>query len=448
MKLISKDVSFNSMLLGDQQINTYSKYRLSYFCYLHEFDGNFALWNNLTKRLYLLTEEEYKSLSQSEIEYNSNLNEMIKEWIVFSLDVSEATFFDQLYNINSIINKKDGLNHFVILTTTDCNARCFYCYENGVVKKTMSEKTAEDVADFIIKNSNGSAVKIKWFGGEPLLNTLAMDIILNKLSMANIEYKCSITTNGLLFNSENVKKAASVWNITKVQITLDGTENVYNRIKNYVQSDGTNPFNVVIANIKNLLENNIKVDVRLNLGDHNKEDLFSLCDYLASQFEGDCNLLVYVASLFDLDGSFTKEKILKNYKDFVQLDTYLLDKKLKRNNLNKLRSMVRSCMASNKSSVVIAPDGGLGKCEHFSDGEKMYGSIYSQEINKNAYDYWFDFTVLEECKKCIFYPNCAGDNHCPNKKNCRPNSEENLIKDFYLRSGIECEVRRYLIKNK
>ena len=69
-------------------------------------------------------------------------------------------------------NYLDSPRHFTILTTTTCNARCFYCYELKSKGKTpMSIETAEKVAKYIITRCpKGTEVSLDWFGGEPLFN--------------------------------------------------------------------------------------------------------------------------------------------------------------------------------------------------------------------------------------------------------------------------------------
>ena len=57
-----------------------------------------------------------------------------------------------------------------ILTTTDCNARCHYCYEKGIQKEHLSLRTQQRIIDIIKEQfSRGKRIHISWFGGEPLL---------------------------------------------------------------------------------------------------------------------------------------------------------------------------------------------------------------------------------------------------------------------------------------
>ncbi len=59
--------------------------------------------------------------------------------------------------------------HCTIVLTSKCNARCIYCYEEGVLQSNMSMETAEKTAEVLCTSK--SPVGITWFGGEPLLKT-------------------------------------------------------------------------------------------------------------------------------------------------------------------------------------------------------------------------------------------------------------------------------------
>ena len=80
---------------------------------------------------------------------------------------------------------------------------------------------------------NGNIINITWFGGEPLLNVEIINYICEKLVENNIKFISSIITNGYLFNDKLVTMAGHKWNLSHAQISLDGTEPEYNRIKNY-----------------------------------------------------------------------------------------------------------------------------------------------------------------------------------------------------------------------
>ena len=71
------------------------------------------------------------------------------------------------------------LSTMVLNVTNQCNLSCAYCYEygedkivetdNGRQPKWMSEETARESVDFLLRES-GAVAHLTFFGGETLLN--------------------------------------------------------------------------------------------------------------------------------------------------------------------------------------------------------------------------------------------------------------------------------------
>ena len=106
-------------------------------------------------------------------------------------------------------------------------------------------------------------------------------------------------SNGLLFDSDTIEKSYSCWNLKQVQITLDGLENTYNRVKNYSSILALNPFRTVINGIEQLLQRGLTVQIRLNIDYYNRTELFELSDYLIDRFKRYKGFSIYSAPLFE-----------------------------------------------------------------------------------------------------------------------------------------------------
>lgn len=414
MKTIKPENTFLKKVLGNQNYSEEDSFHFSKFCMIKEVGKKFYLYSNLTKAIILLDRDEYDFIESKPSAYDSAYDWFYKNWIMISDGLDENELCDSLYRVYSSLTKKSGITFYTILTTTDCNARCFYCYEHGVTKRVMSENTAVDVANYIINKSKGEKVFLKWFGGEPLYNETAIDIITQKLQDNGIEFNSRMISNGYLFDKENVKKARNKWHLHKVQITLDGTEGEYNRIKAFIYDD-VSPFRRVINNIEALLNNDIRVTVRINVSDENIDNVYELIDYVERRFEKyDDMLSIYASNLFDLDHTNSEERNMFLLERFKNITDSIYQSKFKGREPAFWYSYERGCMSQNDRSVVISPDGLLGRCEHFSEGSKMYGSIYSEKKDMNSYNYWKEFKRVDLCKNCIMYPNCHGVTHCPN----------------------------------
>lgn len=447
MKCIYKKTNYVDTILGKQSCFNEKRYRLLSFCVLKKCQSETLLYNNLTKKMVSLTDEEVEALNQLPSYQNQTLSPLIEEWFLVPDDNDDLKLSDQIFATATLLNQKRGITSYTILTTTDCNARCFYCYEFGVARRNMTEQTARDIADYIEKHFEGNTVGLSWFGGEPLLNNKVIDIITNSLKEKNIIFLSRMTSNGYLFNSNLIEKAIKQWNLKEVQITLDGTEKVYNRVKAYIYKDGSNPFDIVLKNINELLMNKIRVNIRLNVTQENANDLNCLIDLLAEKFAGNKHLKVYSSLLFDYDGARPDAITNKLMEEYISLEKHLYDKSLSKSSLDDFSSHFRGCMADSDSAVVIAPNGELGKCEHFSEGQNMFGSIYSDIKNTEVYNMWKKRTITEACKTCVGYPGCGGLGKCPNFTG-KCDLVEKRIMRFRLEIAMQNAYNEYLEKTQ
>jgi len=411
MKIIYEQNEIAKKILGKQKFNAIKKYRKLFYVIEKRVEDGILLLNTLSYELILIENDELKLL---DIMDNKTTNYLIENYFYVSEDFNDKKFAQNFVATVDLIKfayKNVKLNTFVILPTTGCNARCYYCFEHSAIPKVMSKKTAIDVAQFIKRKGSGK-VKLNWFGGEPLCNVEAINTITCLLRENNIEFVSKMVSNGYLFDLEKIKLAKEVWNLKKVQITLDGTENEYNRIKKYVNAPSISPFKVVINNIDNLLENNINVSIRLNMGEENIDDLFELAYYLISRYKNREFCSIYVAVLFDNDCNnyIPKKEVSRNYiLTRASRLQQLIDSnmsKCKKEHLTKQVSMIR-CMADNDSFTLISPEGKLGKCEHYVDSH-FYGDIYSDE---------YDYEMLKNFKKTKSISEACID--CPMFFSCR-----------------------------
>lgn len=444
MRVIVEKSSKATMFLGLQEVRDCA-YRKNRFVMWQEIDGNLLAFNNMINKMVLLSDEEVTALNNLQNPDLKVLEPLIRDWFLVPVDFREEQEIDRCYELSQLYHDTSFYNNFIILPTTDCNARCFYCFEHGVQKLQMTEQTALDVADFMVKKSKGKPITVQWFGGEPLYNKKAIDIICKELQKNEISFTSTMVSNGYLFDEETAKKAASLWNLKSVQITLDGTEDIYNKIKAFIYKDEESPFVRVTDNIETVMNAGIRVSIRLNVSAQNKDNILELIEWLDNRYINKDRLRIYCSNLFDLEHKRTPQQAAEDFNRFVEIDNLLLQKGLKNYSLNSWFGDVRGCMTQNPNSVVIAPNGKLGKCEHYSEGDKMFGSIYEAEMKQEALNYWKQFNRIEACKDCVAYPNCLGEGHCPDLSlQCA--LIEKPMKIRHMTMAMQNEWKQYLKK--
>ena len=229
-------------------------------------DGDLHLmFNSRTGNCIIISNNEYNNfLSFTSSEENQD------NYASLGFYVNEN--FNEFQEIQQNCKKKttnSHINKYRILTTTGCNAKCFYCYEQGIKHYSMNSETAIKVAEFIINHiGQRNTIQIEWFGGEPLLNIPAIELITNYIYTNKpdyVSYRSSIITNASKINETLVSKMSNDWFTTRVQITIDGVGSVYEKIKQL----GKGSFEHVIESIGLLVNNGIQVDIRLNFNNKN-----------------------------------------------------------------------------------------------------------------------------------------------------------------------------------
>ena len=321
MKQILEPIEVMRSLVKQQPYSTETTYRwVSHHLALPTDDG-WILYHTLSGEMLWLTKEEYDRVDTDEALKAA----LVRKRFLVPHNFDEKRYADQVNTVVKLLQKEeDAVTTFTIFTTLDCNARCFYCYEMGRTRETMTDAVARDVADYIQRVSCGEKVNLRWFGGEPLLNAQAIKIISSSLQEKGTSFSASMVTNGYLFDRETVKIAKEEWNLHKVQITLDGTEAVYNQTKAFVDA-AQNPYQRVLQAIDLLLDAGIQVKVRLNMHQSNVEDLHELVRQLAERFSGRPKFYVYAALLRDSLGSFIGLEQRKALEAFRGLNADLLE---------------------------------------------------------------------------------------------------------------------------
>jgi radical SAM protein with 4Fe4S-binding SPASM domain len=297
-----------------------------------------------------------------------------------------------------------------ILTTTDCNARCFYCYQHGIAKEHMSIETADKIVQYILKNYNGREVALKWFGGEPLYNASIINHICRELQKRDIQYSSRMITNAYLVNTY-IDEIKGLWNLRAVQVTLDAVCDEYNKVKNYIYDPAENSFERIITNIELLLDAGVTVTIRINFDPSKIDDTIRTVKYVHRRFGNPKGLNVYCApivaknvpSISDYSGSENP---------YIVLFDVLIDCGY----INSLEEMdifpqILNCGVFNKEFFTVDTAGRLHKCQHaIIEGENdAFGDVENGITNEEKHDRWLSLAYpLDECRECICLPLCQG----------------------------------------
>jgi radical SAM protein with 4Fe4S-binding SPASM domain len=381
-------------------------YRKMKYIIEQEVDANVLLFNSVTCELLLMNKEEYDDFWISEKAITGGY-----------VCIDEKNEYE---NIKKFREKqrsiKENVDKFVIFTTSECNARCYYCFENGHrLKQSMQKNIALDVSKYVMKNCNGK-IHLSWFGGEPLMNLEAIDVITNECLKKNRSFYSSMISNGFLVDDDIVNKMVNNWNLRWIQITIDGTEEVYNKTKNYLDvSSGISPYNKVIDNIKMMTNKGIYVLVSLRVNKCNGESLLELLQNLFLVFRGNKYLSVMCAAIHEkkqgeyMPRTQEEEQYVRHYQELLMRRAFEMG--LYRPTLPK-SIRVHHCNSDSGKELIILPNGKVGWCNNYMD-DGYIGSIYSDSLDENVIKK-FEKRYEEEpqCFYCAIYPQCTRNISC------------------------------------
>lgn len=404
-----------SAIMGSQNYLPSTKYRKIYYICEAVQDGVVLLYQTLTRQLISLSESEYQEPDDALIRFLVNHWYMIPETVdERSLCYSMMQAFYSRYEPQKSGNS--GITGYTIFTTTDCNARCPYCYEIGRPRIAMSNEIALKTAEFIEKNRGNNRVNLSWFGGEPLYNSKVIGVICDYLAARDIPYTSTMISNGFLINQHSAEEILERWKLQRIQITLDGTREVYNNTKKYIYDD-ENPFERVLQNIEYLTNIKVRVSVRMNISSDNIENLKELVALLSKRFHGNQYFSAYSHPIFNDSGELEKSEYEVLCQACVDIQKMLTEYGISNGGgLHSVKSC--HCMADSGKSVCVTPTGMLTLCEHHSDDE-FVGSLDTGIIDQNVVDSWKErIEEKEECQTCFYYPMCVKLKKCVTGYEC------------------------------
>jgi uncharacterized protein len=267
--------------------------------------------------------------------------------------------------------------HLIILPTEKCNFRCTYCYEDFKIGK-MKPVVVNAIKAFIERRvPHLRHLGISWFGGEPLA---ASDVVLDITSFASdvakgtdCHFESSATTNGYLITPELFENLTHA-GLSRYQISLDGYGEEHDRTRRMGNGKGT--FDQIINNLMHMRDSALHFEVmlRVHFSVDGTKDASRITEFLANEFLQDHRFKIYFKSIEDYSG-LSKGIIGK------------LDRVLEANIIDSLTKKVpptamvplddeNICYASRPNSLLIRPDGRIGKCTIvFQDEKHTVGHI-------------------------------------------------------------------------
>lgn len=381
--------------------------------------NKYHLYNSLTQKFLVMDPVLKDLLDAAKTEGIEGLKEVHPDFYNY-LETEEYLIpdsTDEIEKVRKIVKLVDENHHSFLLTinpTMNCNFKCWYCYETHIKKSSFSVDMIRRVERFIENTVSQPKIQfmgVSFFGGEPLLY-FKRDVIpvIEKLQEACkknlVDYGVSFTTNGYLIDDEFIDYFKSRNIVPSLQITLDGYKKKHDAVRYVSSKKGS--YDVIIQNIKKLLNNSFNVRLRINYTSENIDDAYKIADEFEDIPEKTKKdyLLVDLHRVWQDTGNEGIVEIVKNNIDKMKQKGL----PVKHNSPNNVRD---SCYADKRNSAVINYNGEIFKCTARDFTTEQRAGF----INENGELIWED-NYLERrmevkfknkpCLSCRLMPICNG----------------------------------------
>lgn len=322
---------------------------------------------------------------------------------------------------------------FWICPTFGCNLECTYCFE-GDSRREFEVMTKEMIdAAFLAMNTLNTRMEkptLNIYGGEPLM-AQTLEAVSSILTRAERVCTVNIITNGTQIPQAISMLKSHSDAIHRIQVTLDGVENVHDRVRKY--SSGKGSFNQAANGIDVMLEAGLNVQIRTNLDRNGYEHFPEFVSFVKSKgwtnnplasfyftMTNDRHCAGLSGCMDEVETAAAIINIRENMPDadkFKDIDSvHLLDSTMV--NIGYVRSReigpkFHFCNANYDRVFVFGVDGKVYPCPSATGYEELaIGEFFPVlQIDRFKQSLWSYPSVdtVERCKDCTAALLCGGD---------------------------------------
>lgn len=424
------------MELKPSMFNVYSKIE----------DSTYIVYNTLTQACIVAKESLTDSIRFSPNNIDEKFSSvLIKNKILIDSMINEEEYLLREFDKRNKITEEMSL---IICTTTFCNMRCLYCYEEDIEKRTLTPDIINKIVNWIGRQAEKhplKLLKILLFGGEPLMamdkTVLLMEKINEMCNKHKIKVYFSIATNGV-FLTKDICIRLKELGLAAAQVTIDGPEDIHN--KRRPLSNGKNSFQIIMQNIENTADI-IKIVIKLNIDNNNLNHVNELLDFLEdSKLKNKIEFKVEAIAKTPVSAKnpehYCNENVIDSHSEelaetYINIINLLSHRGFK---VNKSTGHITPCMYTSESCLAINPTGDIYKCISAIGVEEFKVGNVEENLYNEKYDFSLKYiNFVKKCfqKKCEFIPKCGGgcayDSFCRTGEANTMDCKYEFLKSYY-----------------
>jgi uncharacterized protein len=215
-----------------------------------------------------------------------------------------------------------------VLTSTDCNLGCAYCFQNTgqdptggnrpprIAHARLTSQVITSALEFAgrkMASAGLDKLRLTVFGGEPLLNPRGCTELLERAADYGMT-SAQMISNLTLLTPQLAKRLADS-GLSSIQVTFDGDRADHDQIR--VRRSGGGSFDSIVRNMARASEvTSLRWLMRVNVSHHNKRGINDLLARLGESLDPS-RCIVYFARVADVGIGYAND--LGHTEDFAEL---------------------------------------------------------------------------------------------------------------------------------
>lgn len=361
-----------------------------------------------------LTDEEFDALVASEALVPADQDEL-------AAVTSRLKEFDEAAPVRA----------FTIMPTSYCNMACAYCgqeHRKGGIREERARRMTDRVLA-AIELPGTHAVRVTWFGGEPLLALRVVREMSAEFVAAagasRTPYSATVVTNGSLLTHRTLAALHDECRVTWAEITLDGPEEIHDRRR--LKRNGTGSFRHIVDLLAEVVDTGayprLGVGIRVNVDHENADRIPDLLGDLACHGLAHPRVLLKLARVHSWGNDVTQVELdARAYAEREASWLRLAASLGLRLPLMPAGPTSMTCTATSRNGEIVDADGGVYSCSEHPlvprDAERgrlttTADLALATRRPLGEFDVWYDEVGAGKwpCSRCPILPVCGGS--CP-----------------------------------